>query len=201
MWLRLTSAWESFSIGVQAGVAAGLLLVVLIVWFVRRRRAGEPPLTLPSLAIDVAALAASGPQGEGPRLELYGTPVRVAVVVVAPVGRDGIAPSEDQVPLLVDQMVPGLQAVLAAHGPQIVCWPAQLSSQGFMRSFFHNVALPGDRGQDTPWCSAAGKFRAGGCSYLAGIVFCAAESNGLGQFEIRHIGQWNDMLRIRDPHG
>jgi hypothetical protein len=60
------------------------------------------------------------------------------------------------------------------------------------------VTLPGDRGKGTAWCSLAGKFRAAGQVFLAGLVACAAKPNGLGQFVIQHEGQWNDVLRIKN---
>ena len=181
-----------------AAVVTGLLLiaiVAMIVWRLRRRPAAQPtPDT--DLSIHVARLPLGGPQESGPRLECYGVPVRLAVVVVAPVGRAGAVPAQEQWPKLFECLLPGLIDVIGADQPLIRFWPAQLSSQGFTHTFFHRVALPGDHGQNTPWCSVAGKFNFAGQSFLAGLVCCAAGPNGLSPIVVQQ-GMWLDVLRVR----
>ena len=162
----------------------------------RSRRVRRQPE--PDLFVDVGQLDAAGPPPQGPRLEFYGTPVRLAVVVVAPAGRHGELPPAGVLPSLMDRLVPGLPNVVAVHRPMICRWPAQLSTQGFAQSFFNQVALPGDRGKGTPWCSIAGKLQVGDRLFLVGLVCCANQSNGLSQVVVQHEGQWLDILRIRD---
>ena len=175
--------------------AAVLLLLMILAWLIRRRRP-VPRDETPEIAfIDVGSLPAGGPLG-GSQLELYGTPVRLELVVVAPVGRYGKLPPSDEIPDLLEQMIPGLKAILSRDKSDIVCWPGQLSSQGFIQSFFNHVLLPGERGKDTPWCSVAGRFRGSGQNYLAGLVLAAEDDNSLSQFELQHEGQWHDALRI-----
>lgn len=180
-----------------AGAIVGLLLLFVVARKILRRRPDDSTQDQLGLSIDLSALSATGPANEDPRLELYGTQVRVAIVVVAPVGREGEIPPRERLPELIDHVIPGLMNIVARDQPLVRFWPAQLSSQGFQSSFFNNIALPGDRGKGTPWCSAAGKFTALGGQFLAGIVCCAAADNGLGQFAVQHEGQWNDALRVR----
>jgi hypothetical protein len=182
-----------------AWVAAGVLVLLfaLAIWILLRRKPTTGASRQLTPALDVASLTAAGPPAQGPRLEVYGTAVRLAAVVLAPAGREGRLPQPEAFPQLIDQIVPGMAEVAAAHQPRIDCWSSQLSSQGFVHAFFNNAVLPGDRGRDTPWCSIAGRFRAGGQNYLAGLVLRAAADNALGQFEIQHEGQWNDVLRVR----
>lgn len=178
--------------------AAALILLIILAWRIRRRPRRRDEL--PGIAfIDVGSLPATGPPEDGPQLEFYGTPVRVALVVIAPAGRDGKSPPREQIPDLLGQLIPGMPAILSRHEADLVCWPGQLSSQGFVQSFFNHVLLPGDRGKDTPWCSVAGRFRASGQNYLVGFVLAAARDNSLSQFEFRHEGKWHDSLRIRSP--
>jgi len=174
-----------------------LLVVLIVVRYMRARRRvlGLPE---PDLFVDVGLLDASGPPPQGPRLEFYGTQVRLAVVVVAPAGRQGELPPAGILPTLMDRLVPGLPHVVASHRPMICRWPAQLSTQGFAQSFFNHVALPGDRGKGTPWCSIAGKLQVGDRLFLIGLVCCANQPSGLSQFVVQHEGQWLDILRIRD---
>jgi hypothetical protein len=180
--------------------AAAVLLLALVLLFVgllrRRRRVWGPPE--PDLFVDIGQLAAAGPPADGPRIEFYGTPVRLAVVVIAPAGRQGELPPPGVMPTLLDRLVPGLPAVVAHHQPLICRWPAQLSTQGFAQSFFNHLVLPGDRGKGTPWCSIAGRLQVGDRMFLVGLVCCASQPNALSQFVVQHEGQWLDILRIRD---
>lgn len=177
-------------------IVAGLLLILLAVLLFRRRAVTvEPPA--PDLHIDLATLPAHGPDPEGPWLEVYGLPVRLAVLVLAPAGRNSPTPDEAELPELFDSLVPGLGEIIQAHSPLVRCWPFQLSTQGFAHAFFNNVQLPGERGKGTPWCAVAGRFDQGERQFLAGLVCVADRPNSLSQVTVAHVGQWLDVLRIR----
>ena len=174
-----------------------VLLVGIIVLLLRRRGAPRKPME-PDLHIDLTSLPDHGPPPDGPQLELYGTPVRLAVLVLAPAGRNNPIPPADQLPERIDDLVPGLWAVVEAHEPLIRFWPFQLSTQGFAHSFFKHVPLPGDRGKGTPWSAVAGRFETESQQLLAGVVCVADRPNSLGQVTVAHVGQWLDVLRIRN---
>jgi hypothetical protein len=184
-------------------IAGSVLLVVclaaMVFVFLRifRKRPAAQPEDREELAIDVAALPTTPPPKDGPQLEFYGTPVRLAVMVLAPVGRGGEIPAPAELATTLENLLPGLQEIVARHQPQVVLWPNQLSSQGFLQAFFNLVALPGDHGKGTPWCSVAGKFEGGGQQYLAGLICCAAGSNSLGEITVDKPGQWLSVLRVR----
>jgi hypothetical protein len=195
------AGWNQDKLILLIGVVSAGLLAVLLLLIVLRRvlRRPEPAPQLPpdERFIDLGQFDLLGPRGELPRAEVYGVPVRIALVVLAPVGRDGVAPDAGQFNDILEQLVPGFLAVTSQDKPLMKIWPGQLSAQGFTNAFFNNVPLPGDRGKGTPWCALSGRFSALGQSYLAGLVCCAAQSNGLGQYGIQHEGQWNDVLRVR----
>ncbi len=154
----------------------------------------------PDLHIDLAAIGLAVPPPGSVRLELYGTPVRLRVLVAAPAGRHQSPLHEEDLPILLNQFLPGLAEIFPLHLPVCRCWPAQLSSQGFSQSFFNHVPLPGNRGKGTPWTSLTGKFQVGEQGFLIGLVCCSETSNSLSQFVVEHEGQWFDTLRIRqDP--
>ncbi len=184
-------------IEVMAAVAIVLLVAILWGWLRRRRRPRHREMVGP--LVEVAQLDSSGPPLDGPRLEFYGTAVRVAVVVVAPAGRGGELPPDDVLPGLLDRLVPGLAHIMTAHQPRIYRWPTQLSSHGFAQSFFNRVALPGARGKGTPWCSIAGKLQVGDRLFMVGLACAAGHSNSLSQVVVQHEGQWLDILRYREP--
>jgi hypothetical protein len=179
-----------------AVVLALLLFVVMFLLF--RRRGARADLAEPDLRIDLTFLPDHGPPSDGPRLEYYGTPVRLVVLVLAPAGRHSPIPAAEELPELIDSLVPGLWAVVEAHRPVVRCWPFQLSTQGFAHAFFKHVQLPGDRGKGTPWSAVSGRFETGTRQLLAGIVCVADRPNSLSQITVAHVGQWLDVLRVRN---
>lgn len=184
---------------IAVGVAALVVIVLFAIFLllVFRPRKAAPTEEAPDLSIDVATLNPEGPSDKGLALECYSVPVRLGVLVLAPVGRAGSIPSTDQLLNVVDQLVPGLVEIVSEDQPVVRFWPRQLSSQGFVTSFFHKLGLPGDRGKGSVWCAVAGKFAIADQQYLVGLALCAAANNGLGQVTIEHDGQWNDVIRIR----
>jgi hypothetical protein len=200
--------WSSLlndPLGLLVAAAAVLLLLLLILIVVGmmlvRRFFGRPDETVipppVDLGIDLDQLIQDGPADPKLHAEVYGTPVRVAVIVLAPVGRDGVMPEMVEFFDIVNQLVPGFGEVVQRDRPLIRAWSGQLSSQGFASSFFNSIPLPGDRGKGSPWCSIAGKFTANKQHYLAGIVFRGQTDNVLSQYTIQHEGQWIDILRVK----
>jgi hypothetical protein len=177
-----------------------VVIICLRVLLKRRGRASPPPLES-NLRISVGALSQAGPPRSGPRLELYHVPVRLAVFVLAPTGRGGDLPSNDDLPAVVDQIVPGLMEILRAQQPVFRRWPAQLSTKGFSTTFFANLSLPGELGKGTPWCALAGRVEAQGQKLLVGMALCSASANGLGQIIVERETDWLDILRVVNAHG
>jgi hypothetical protein len=187
-------AGDVLSYAVPAAVA---VVVLWIVWrLLRRRRRGAPPLA-PDLRVDVTALGEHGPPEGSPSLEFYNLPMRLAAIVLAPVGRTRQLPPDGQLAALIDSIVPGLDKVAALHRPVIRRWPNQVSARGFSHLFFNNARLPGLGGKGTPWSSVAGMFNSQGQSVMAGLVLRAAKPNSLGQTIIDSEYQWLGCLRVR----
>ncbi|MCY2988513.1 MAG: hypothetical protein NTY19_11695 [Planctomycetota bacterium] len=182
--------------GVVGAVVFLLLIVVVVITILRRRRRKQEPAA-PDLRVDVSKLPAQGPSIAGPRLEFYGIPVRLAVLVLAPAGRGSSVPDGRSFEQALESLLPGLVEVVKAHRPLIRGWPYQLSTQGFVHAFFGNLALPGDHGKGTPWCAAAGRFQAGDQQLLAGLICVADKPNALSQVTIQQLGLWLDVLRVK----
>jgi hypothetical protein len=173
------------------GLGVGLLLL-------RLRRRPPPPAAEPDLTIDLATLPAAGPPAGGAVLECYGVPVRLAALVLAPLGRAEF-PQGDELLHFVDGLVPGLSQVFATHDTLVRRWPPQLSPRGFSFFFASKVRLPGERGKGTAWCSVTGKAECGDSSLMVGMVLRADAPNSLGQFVVERAPQWLDILRVRGP--
>lgn len=177
--------------------AAVLVVLLLVLWrFLRRRRKVEAPLRA-DLNVEVAALADVGPPQGPPTLELYNLPVRLAAVVLAPVGVSRELPSEEQLPAMLDAVAPGLDKVAALHRPLIRRWPNQVSARGFAHLFFNHARLPGTAGKGTVWSSVAGLVKVGDEPIMAGLVLRAAAPNSLGQTVIDAEHQWLGCLRVK----
>jgi hypothetical protein len=189
-------------IGLGTGQALAIALacigfLAVVGWLRRRRRPHPVERRQEDLAIDVSQLGSAGPPQDGPALELYHMPMRLAAIVIAPTGRGSDPPDEDRLPAIADQLVPGFGAVLAAHAPAVRIWPAQLSSQGFANTFFAQARLPGSEGKSTPWCALAGRFEADGQKFLAGLVLRGSAANNLSHVVVERESQWMDLMRVR----
>ncbi|MDA7951026.1 MAG: hypothetical protein MPJ24_06005 [Pirellulaceae bacterium] len=177
------------------GVCLSVGLLVYFLFFHRKR---EEASSFQFEPLDLHALPQQGPPKTNYQLEFYNVPVRVAVLVLAPSGKNRPLPNDEaDLRKMVDHLLPGLVNVLDLHQPKLVYWPAQLSTRGFTEIFKQYASLPGNLGQGTPWCTIAGRFEAVGTPYLAGFVLRSEEENGLSHFPIERSLQWLDVLRIK----
>lgn len=199
----LRAQWET-AIGMDIGpilvlalAVAALLAAVVVAWRLLAWRARPIRLPEPDLAIDVKTLGNEGPPGNGATLLFYHVPVRLAVVVMAPVGADRQIPTPDEIGPVYDSVVPFFSRVVADHHPVVRFWGTQLSPRGFAHAFFASVRLPGDQGKGTPWASAAGVFKAKGAPVMVGLVFRAAADVYIGQTICETETKWLDILRVQ----
>ena len=202
----LSSLWDKLNELLPPGVGGLLPLValavaaVVVLWILRRvlcrrKYAGAP---IPkSLTIDVSALAVSGPPEGPPVLEFYNLPMRLAAIVLAPAGRLSELPPDDQLPPLLDAIVPGLDKVAALHEPLVRRWPNQVSARGFAHIFFNNARLPGSGGKGTPWSSVAGIVKMHHQPVMAGLVLRAEKPNSFGQTVVDSEDKWLGCLRVK----
>jgi hypothetical protein len=189
----LPGQWRA--IAAVVGVAILFLVAAFVVLRLRRKRPAELPR--PDLFLDVTTLGQRPPATDGPQLECYHLPVRIALVVLAPLGRTGAQPPEEELSRLIEGIVPGLARVYGRDRPEVRRWPPQLSFQGFTRTFFANIRLPGARGKATPWCSLAGRAELDGRKYVVGLILQAARPNSLSEHVVDREGAWLDALRVR----
>ena len=206
LWANATP-WKLLGIEFHWAVAVVLIVALVIIhlmpfllagwWWLRRRGRGSEQVETDALALDVKSFGAHGPPAGPVKLEVYGMPVRLVAIVLAPAGHGHDLPDKERLPGTVEQLVPGLLDVLNLHRPEFRCWPHQVSSRGFAQAFFAKVQLPGEGGKGTPWCGIAGKFDALGRTLLAGLILCADRPNGLGQITVQQTTQWLDVLRVK----
>ena len=182
----------------EVWIGLGVLLICVISLAVlrsshrRKQRDGDQQVNL-TIAIDQLPIL---PVIEEPfRMEIYGSPVRVRALVLAPIGRGQSLPNKEHLGNILNHFIPNFTKILELHQPIYRQWPEQLSSTGFLQSFFNNLAIP-NKGQGTVWCSIAGKIEVVGSNYLIGLVCNTTAPNSLSQITVQHAGQWLDILRV-----
>jgi hypothetical protein len=178
-----------------AGIAA-LAASVIVRRVFRKRRKQEPPLP-PELHIELTKLVDNGPPPGPPVFEFFNLPVRLAGIVLAPVGRLRELPPENELPEVFESVMPGLNRIVKLHQPVVRCWPTQVSTRGFASAFFSNINLPGTMGKGTPWSAVAGIFKHQEVPMMLGLVLRAATPNSLGQIVVNAEHEWLGCLRVK----
>ena len=156
--------WESVTASpllMYGAIGAGALILLLIL-VALMRRGGKKKVDHESGMEEDLSEYPPPPGKPGPRrLTIHGRPVRLRLVVIAPVGKKKIAEG-GAVEALLDQVLRGLGQVAQQDKPRIRVWPPQLSLQGFAPTFFRRTQCPDQAGKPSHWLLAAGPARAGG---------------------------------------
>jgi hypothetical protein len=132
-------------------------------------------------------------------LVLYGLPVRVRLVVVAPLGLDAGSVAPQEAPHLLDLAVPGLSQRLQLDQPRVRLWPMQLSHQGFVAGFRRNSQLPDGEDRVRRWVLVMGKVLRNGSPIAVGLALQSTEPNTLGPVVLNYPHQWMEVLRYAGP--
>ncbi len=175
------------------GVAAAggmLVLTLLIVWL---RRAKPPANPESNLVEDLAKLPPAGKGKRHYQLLVMSQPVRLRLVVVAPVGKKPIG----KVDSVLEQVFRGLGEVAIDDHPRIRLWPPQFSSVGFAPTFFRLTKRPEPSGRPSRWILLAGQARAGSTPVLIGMAVYADAPTTAGLVTVDET-QWNEILRVEN---
>ena len=132
------------------GIAiASMGLVTLVAWIVirhlvnrRQRIRGSEPQEI--LSIDIAALPLKSPADRGVVLDIYGVPMIITVLVLAPAGRGLSLPTKTGMAQFVDSLVPDLIADYEFR----VGFPKQLVVPAIQCSLFKKLSVPDDKKYD-----------------------------------------------------
>src|SRR4051794_11767787 len=149
------------------GAAAGgglMLLILLLVLAFRRRKPKVDPESGMSEDLSTYPPAPSGKRHY--QLSVLNTPVRLRLVVVAPVGKRPVG----KVDSVLEQVLRGLGEVSIDDKPRIRVWPPQLSTKGFAPTFFRLTHKPEAEGKPSRWVLLAGPAKAGGTPVLLGLA-------------------------------
>jgi hypothetical protein len=186
----LSSPWLLYG---AVGVAV-LLLLLIVVTLLRHagKKATDPEGTLEEdLSEYPMAPWKTGPQ----QLTLLGRPVRLRLVVIAPVGKRDVAQA-GEVGGLLDQVLRGLGDIARHDKPRVRFWPPQLSQQGFAPTFFRRTRCPDKAGTPSHWVLAAGPARVGGTPVLLGLALWGDDEAPM-ELKILSETQWGEALQVK----
>lgn len=179
------------------GVVAALVLLGLFNSALKRWRRGRDQLSDQELLEDMAMYPPAPPLGAAERpLVLYGLPVRVRLIVLGPLGKEGSKLEENDIGPILERMVPGLKGRLQADLPRVRLWPRQLSHNGFVSAFRRNTQLPKDAERAQRWVLVIGKVVRNGKPIAVGLALQSSEANTLGPVTLQHAHQWMEVLRF-----
>ena len=183
-------------IGRLVGVA--LFVLVVLVFLTRRvaklfRKPKDVSLVDPLRVVDLS----SEPLGRNGRtdLKVHNLPVRLGVVVLAPLGRLDL-PDDEEIPTILDGLVPGLGKFVADDTPIVRTWPNQVSVGGFANNLALHMQVGGQDLTETPWCLVAGKTRRPDGLLLVTLALAAEASNRLGVVRLDDESEWMQAIQV-----
>jgi hypothetical protein len=190
--------WVKPALGAGAAVLGFLIFLLVVVRLTRSRRVipkDDPEAVEAGLAEDLTTLPAPPPRTpESLRLSVRGYPVRVCLVVMAPLGRGAVILPEQGVDLL-DHVVHGLSTLTRQDQARVRLWPAQLSGHGFHPRFHRLARRPYVPHEPSPWVLVAGQARIGARHMLLGLALLAEKPVPLEGLAPEP-DEWYDFLRV-----
>ena len=179
-------------------VGVALLVLVVLVFLTRRvvklfRKPKDISLVDPLRVVDLSA----EPLGKNERtnLKVHNLPVRLGVVVLAPLGRLDL-PDDEEIPNILDGLVPGLGKFVADDTPIVRSWPNQVSVGGFANNLALHMQVGGKDLTETPWCLVAGKTKRPDGLLLVTLALAAEASNRLGVVRLDDESQWMQAIQV-----
>lgn len=179
-------------------VGVALLVFIVLVFLTRRvvklfRKPKDISLVDPLRVVDLSA----EPLGKNERtdLKVHNLPVRLGVVVLAPLGRLDL-PDDEEIPNILDGLVPGLGKFVADDTPIVRSWPNQVSVGGFANNLALHMQVGGKDLTETPWCLVAGKTKRPDGLLLVTLALAAEASNRLGVVRLDDESQWMQAIQV-----
>jgi len=129
------------------------------------------------------------------QLRIEGVPCRLRLIALAPAGKaDEI--DEDQIPKMLNQIVPGLGDIFLADKPRVRIWPVQISYEGFAKHFHRNTKKPEEEDEPTPWVIVAGRVKIAKQQVMLGIAALAAKPTTVSR-QTYDSHQWATSVKVR----
>ncbi len=186
-------------LGMGAAVLVSAIVIFILAHFSGRlwySMFGPPPKAPEDNLKERLVEYPPAPGKPGPRrLTVEGLPVRVRLIVVAPVGRSRPIDPES-VNDLLNNVVRGLKEIIQKDKPRIRVWGPQLSNTGFAPIFHRLAETQTEDGEASHWVLVAGPASAAGQPILLGLAVHADEANELGKLTVS-AERWAETVRVQ----
>ncbi|MBM3997673.1 MAG: hypothetical protein FJ303_26520 [Planctomycetes bacterium] len=175
----------------------GLVILLMIVMAVLRFLFGgsEQKPELPNLEENLDEYPDLKSSTGDRQLRIEGVPVRLRLIVLAPAG----SASEidvDELPEVLDKILPGLGEIYKRDKPRVKVWPTQTSYKGFANFFHRNVQTGSADGEETRWATIAGRVKLGTFQIMLGMALQSIKPNSVGKRTVDS-HEWASVLRVR----
>jgi hypothetical protein len=178
--------------GICAVVVIGVIVLGLFLFVLKKAK----PKVDPEARLDEDLSEYPPPPKAGThRLTFEGRPVRIRLVVLAPVGKN-VELDASMAEGVLESVLHGLGSAAQLDKPRVRIWPPPLSQKGFAPTFHRHVTRPEGKDEDSPWILPAGPARAGNRPVLLGLALLAEEASARGQV-VMEMEQWADKLRVQ----
>ncbi len=180
-------------------ITAGV--VVLVVGMIVRdlvkvfRKTTEISLVDPLRVVDLS----TQPLGDVSRqlLKVHNLPVRLGAIALGRLGWIKL-PSDEELPGVLDTLVPGLGVFVERDNPVVLHLPNQVSVGGFANNLPLYLQVAEHNFSESPWCLVAGKTRRPAGLLLLALAFAAPRPNQLGVIWLEDESQWMQAVQVSE---
>jgi hypothetical protein len=173
------------------GIGAVVVVLIVIVLLMRRGKREVDPEQ--GLSENLAGFPPAPGKPSRRRLVVHGQPMRLRLIVIAPMGKKPLSPDEAQA--LVGSMMRGMDEIVKADKPRVRVWPTQYSNIGFAQTFFRRVLRPEPRGRMSQWVRVAGPAKSGATPILLGLALLADEPTDVDELSLDG-NEWLDVIQV-----
>ncbi len=195
----LQEVWQQQPLAL-AGLLLGALAAgwLLLVWL-RRWVGRASPIAELALTEEVGQYPAPPPLSPSdPRLKVHGIPMRIRLVVIAPLGRETQPLSAQDASTLLHAAHPHLAEAALRDQAKARVWPMQLSSQGFSAAVQRHTLFPPTSSRKSMWLLVSGKVIHEEQAYGLGLALWAERPHTLGPIHLDKPHRWMEILHWVD---
>lgn len=176
---------------------AGLILLLLLAALLRRAvRRKQMKRKKASPLREAPAEYPPPPATPRPVLTFRNLPVRLRLIVLAPLGHGAGGIDIEEVEALLDALTPGLGGCVRQDRPRVRIWPTQLSAAGFAAAFRRETELPGAEHDPSHWVLLAGRALVQRRPIVLGLALWSAVETTLGTMTLDEPHEWPRVLMV-----
>lgn len=180
--------------GVLIALCIGVTILIVAIKVLMSGRSKAPAKSAPKLLESLAEYPPAPAGALHCRLLIDSIPVRLRLVVLAPIG--DVEVNLDDAEEILDRLAPRLGDVARQDRPRVRLWPRQVSASGFAQQFNANVVTPEADGEQSEWILVAGRAKIGKRALMIGLAAQSKTPTSIGAKTV-DIDDWTRLLQVR----